>query len=396
MRYTGSVAIIDPVGIKAGMDHYDLLLGKGLQAAGTDVILYSNFTDHHSSIPLEQVFYNTGVAKWKAIASNFFGHLKAFRACKKKKTAWIIVHVFRAGIFDLVVFTIARMMGLKLCAIVHDIESLDTFTIPFVRNLVLHRLPAQRVVHNDFCRTELTRQPGDKGKPIAVIPHVHFRHLFQPYHEHPELLSALRQDTALARSIDSRLEEALKNNRPVLLFFGQIKRAKGLEVLLKALPAFEENPIVIVAGRTRDDHWDRYEAIISANGLTEKVIPVIRHISDKERDFLFSVSRAIVLPYTHIYQSGVLLMAMSFPLAVIASDLLPNKYLVKHGENGLLFESGNPADLARQFNKMLADKDCKLKLESKAMHDIDALYNPETIGRQFRSVLFPESSASTR
>ncbi len=387
MSHSPAVALIDPVGIKAGMDHYDLLLCRGMQEAGKEVILYSNFTAAEQNVPVEQVFFNTGVAKWKAVTSNFFGHLKAFRACKKQNIQWIIVHVFRAGIFDLVTFTIARLMGLKLCTIIHDIESLDTVTVPFVRNRVLHQLPSQRVVHNDFCKTELTHQPGDKGKPITVIPHVHFRHLFGKYIDQPSLLTALKEDHILARTLHPQLETALKNNIPVLLFFGQIKKAKGLEVFLEAIAQAKGEFVAVIAGKPRDDQWQRYDDIITALNIRNKVIPVIRHISDPERDFLFAVSRSVILPYTHIYQSGVLLMAMSFPLAAIASDLLPNQYLVHHRVNGLLFKSGHADDLARQMETLIEEADFAERLRQKGLMDIDALYNPGRIGKMFAEIL---------
>jgi glycosyltransferase involved in cell wall biosynthesis len=40
---------------------------------------------------------------------------------------------------------------------------------------------------------------------------------------------------------------------------------------------------------------------------------------------------------------------------VIASDLGGNPELVSDGQNGLLFESGNAGDLARQIQRMLDD-----------------------------------------
>ena len=192
------VALIDPVGVKAGMDHYDLLLANGFSAEGVQVILYSNFKREESGTPVHQYFFNTNVAKLSAIASNFFGTLKAFRNAQQQGISWIIVHIFRAGFFDLVTLTLARLMGLKICAIIHDIEGLDTYTLPLIRNRVLHQLPTIRVVHNDYCKSELERQPGNRNTPTAVIPHVHFKHLFTGYQKTPELLQQLRNNQSIS------------------------------------------------------------------------------------------------------------------------------------------------------------------------------------------------------
>lgn len=382
-------ALIDPVGVKAGMDHYNVLLLKGLSNAGVSCFLFSNFNGTYKEFHNTQVFYNTGVAKWKSIASNFFGHLKAFRICRRNGVKKIIVHIFRAGIFDLVVFSIARMMGLKIYAIAHDIESLDTITIPFVRNNVLHRLPEMRIVHNDYCKNELLNLDGNNPvRPVKIIPHVHFRHLFSAYQSDHALLDNLKSNKSIAEGLHPELWSVLQSSTPVLLFFGQIKKAKGLDVLLEAITQTKSEFKVLVAGKVRDENWQRYDDILTALNIRNKVLPVIRHISDTERDFLFATSKAIVLPYLHIYQSGVLLMAMSFPMTVVASDLLPNKFLVNHGHNGLLFKTENAASLAVEIDKVVNDQINSSTLKANAFHDIDEHYNPDKIGRLFRDALF--------
>lgn len=389
MTNTPKVALIDPVGIKAGMDHYNVLLLNGLSESGVQCYLFSNFQVSISAFHNQQVFKNTGVPKWKAIMSNFFGHLSAFRACKKSGVQKIIVHIFRAGVFDLVVFSIAKLLGLKIYAITHDIESLDTYSLPFVRNTVLHRLPDVRIVHNDYCKSELLRISGSNPRrPVTVIPHVHFRHLFSSYQRNPELLQSLKSDSAIANGLHPDLWNTLESSTPVLLFFGQIKKAKGLSVLLEAIAQSKNNFKVLVAGKVRDENWQRYADIITSLNIQNRVMPVIRHISDKERDFLFASCKAIVLPYTHIYQSGVLLMAMSFPLTAIASDLLPNKFLVTHDYNGLLFPSENANQLAAQINRVVENEINNSILNTNALNDIDEMYNPKRIGQLFRKALF--------
>jgi D-inositol-3-phosphate glycosyltransferase len=171
------------------------------------------------------------------------------------------------------------------------------------------------------------------------------------------------------------------------LFFGQIKNAKGLDTLLRAIAITEGNYKLIVAGRVREGSWAQYEKTINELNIVHKVIPVIRFITDEERDFLFSIATIIVLPYTRIYQSGVLLMAMSFPKAVIASDLSPNSEVVVTNENGMLFQSGNIKQLSEKINVLLNDPVLCETISHSALKSVEKRFNPDIIGERFSEIL---------
>jgi glycosyltransferase involved in cell wall biosynthesis len=371
------VAIIDPVGIKAGMDHYDLLLLEGLQKAGAEVRLYSNIRAEQK-IKTHLFFNNTGVSKVRAILSNFTGFYKSLRNAKKQGVKWLLLHVFRAGMFDLFTFTLARIMGFRICAIVHDIESLDTYTLPIVRRTVIQRLPHLRTVHNEFSKKELLKSLGKPELKTYVIPHLNFVDLF----------SDQRNLTfSSATELHPQLATVIAQKIPVFVFFGQIKNAKGIDLLLEAVCQVKGDFRLVIAGKMREGRWSHYEQMIRALNINEKVLPVIRHITDEERNLLFREAKAVVLPYHKIYQSGVLLMAMSFPALVIASALPPNREIVADGVNGLLFNAGSSPDLARRIQEVLDDKIEENSLKNAALERMKSGFSPEKIGSDYYRLL---------
>ena len=50
------IAIIDPVGIKSGMNHYDTFLCTSLDKLGIDTYIYSNFNVKSETSFLSQFF----------------------------------------------------------------------------------------------------------------------------------------------------------------------------------------------------------------------------------------------------------------------------------------------------------------------------------------------------
>ncbi|MFN5356956.1 MAG: glycosyltransferase family 4 protein [Bacteroidota bacterium] len=368
---TFRIAIIDPVGSKAGMDHYNNMLATGIQNNGSEAVVFSNYATA-AGLTVYPTFQNTGKNKYASLISSFAGMVRSIRFAKKWGANRILLHVFRGGFIDMLYFVMVRVAGLRIVAIVHDVESLETYSLPLFRRIVIGRLADTRIVHNTFSKEQLLRILGNSHRfPVFTMPHVHFLDLFENNKTNvPEL-------TILPIELDNDGISGIVK----LLFFGQIKRSKGLDLLLEAMHELPEHIHLVIAGKTRDTDEDSLLKFIQENGLTSRVKPILRHISDPERDALFESCDILVLPYRRIYQSGVLLMAMSAGIPVVASDLEPNRDAVIHKKTGLLFQRGNTTDLCNQINLLSDDAAMRRNLSAAARDHIRVHYDPLKAGR---------------
>jgi glycosyltransferase involved in cell wall biosynthesis len=210
----------------------------------------------------------------------------------------------------------------------------------FVRRI--YRLARRIIVHTESSRTELLNYGIVPPERVAVIPHGHY----MPYvHRLPSRREA-------------RQRLGLPGEAPAILFFGQIKRVKGLEVLLRALPGLTErhpSARLVVAGKVWDDNWSRYAALIEELDLGRRLHLHLRHIPDEEVASFFVAADAVALPYHHVYQSGVLLMALSYGRPVVATRVGGMAEVVQDGESGYLVPRDDPQALARALARLLAD-----------------------------------------
>ena len=67
---------------------------------------------------------------------------------------------------------------------------------------------------------------------------------------------------------------------------------------------------------------------------------------DAETEIYFKAADVLALPYTHIYQSGVLFLGYNFGLPVIASNVGTLKEDIVEGRTGLVCQPENAKDLA--------------------------------------------------
>lgn len=327
------------------MNPYDFNLCEGLASAGVDVSL---FTSEVTKPPISPRFTFRPVyrgifgaaPKWQRALRYLRGTLSALGASVRERRRICHFHFFSVGPLEAINVLLARMLGRKVVITAHDVEAfvsgLDTPGLPRITYGFAHAV----IAHNQVSRNALQARIGIPTRRIHVIPAGNH-------------LSSL---PALPTRVDARQRLGLPQEAPLLLFFGQIKDVKGLDLLIEAMPSIlGKHPTarLLIAGRPWKTDFSRYQALIEHNHVQEACITHIRYIPDDELPLYYQSCDLVSLPYRHIYQSDVVLMAMSMGKAVLTSDIPGMTELVQHGRTGFIFHSGDSQDLARVISDAL-------------------------------------------
>lgn len=145
----------------------------------------------------------------------------------------------------------------------------------------------------------------------------------------------------------------LRKSDRTVLFFGRITPYKGIDLLSEAFSLIatqDQRYRLVIAGepmKEGEQQWQQAQRRIEQSGLQENVIQHARFIGDNEIELYFKGADVLVLPYTQIFQSGVLFMAYSFGLPVIATDVGSFGRDIIEGKTGYVCRPNDPVDLAR-------------------------------------------------
>ena len=144
----------------------------------------------------------------------------------------------------------------------------------------------------------------------------------------------------------------LNQDDKLILFFGFIRKYKGLDLLLKAItdPVIRANNIkLLVAGEFYEDE-NYYLSLIKDNNLQEQVILRDQFIPDSEVKYYLSAADCVVQPYRNATQSGVTPLAYHFEKPMIVTNVGGLPALVPHEKVGLVCEPV-PQSLANAINR---------------------------------------------
>lgn len=132
-----------------------------------------------------------------------------------------------------------------------------------------------------------------------------------------------------------------------ILFFGLIRRYKGLPRLLEAMPLVlqQVDCTLLIVGEFYEGK-DRCSHLINELGLASKVRIIDRFIRDDEVSLYFSAADLVVLPYESATQSAIVPIAYAFERPVVATRVGGLPEAVQDGETGLLVEPHDPVALA--------------------------------------------------
>lgn len=143
----------------------------------------------------------------------------------------------------------------------------------------------------------------------------------------------------------------LPQDARVLLFFGLVRRYKGVDILLDALSRMQTDAFLVVAGEWYEDRAEA-EEFIRSNGLSDRVRLMDQYIPDSEVAPLFSAADAVVQPYRHATQSGVVQTAFHFGSPVVVSGVGGLPEMVRHEVEGLVVAPEDASALAAALDRL--------------------------------------------
>jgi glycosyltransferase involved in cell wall biosynthesis len=163
----------------------------------------------------------------------------------------------------------------------------------------------------------------------------------------------------------SKLKYGIDPNKKVLLFFGFVRKYKGLDLLVEAIKYLPKDTVVLITGECYGD-FKAYSDLIKSEGVSEdQIVSHIRYIPDDEVAQIFSASDLCILPYKSATQSGIASIAKFYQLPMIVTPVgeLPNE--VVDGETGIVCKSSSPIDVANGIKNGL-EKEDQLKANLKS------------------------------
>jgi glycosyltransferase involved in cell wall biosynthesis len=149
------------------------------------------------------------------------------------------------------------------------------------------------------------------------------------------------------------------NEELVVLFFGFIRKYKGLDILLEAMKLLQNhqpqtiNLKLLIAGEFYEDR-KTYDEQIENLGISDSIVIHSDFIADKDVKNYFCAADVVIQPYRNATQSGVTPIAYHFEVPMIVTNVGGLPSMVPHDKVGLVSKP-TAASLAEKiveyFNK---------------------------------------------
>lgn len=154
-------------------------------------------------------------------------------------------------------------------------------------------------------------------------------------------------------------EFGFENDSLVLLFFGYVRKYKGLDILIEAFPnilfAIPKAKLLIV-GEFYDDPKE-YTELIKKLKIEEQVKVINQFVPNEDVAKYYQTADVVILPYRSATQSGILNVAYGFYKPVIVTDIGGLAEFVDEGKTGFVVKPNSAEAIAEGVNKFLNTRD---------------------------------------
>jgi len=297
---------------------------------------------------------------WKIL--RLFEHFIAMIRTAFKAVQFDVIHIqwLTVPIFDItVVWVLSKLRPIVYT--VHDLYANESGIQRLEKILLklIYDIPDALIAHSAVTINGLICEFRVRPTKIYQVNHGNFDYLLK-----------------LSMSDDNKYDFS-----PIILFFGNIRRNKGLDVAIKAMGKVTESipsARLQIVGVPRTDMAE-YETLVAELGLSSNVQFMLGYITENKIPEIFKAAAVVVLPYRSIDQSGVAVTACTFGKSLVVTDVGGIKELVEMAKNGIIVPVDDDIALAEAIIKILTNRPLREQFEKNSRRYSESALDWETI-----------------
>ena len=330
------IYLVDFIGVHCGMHYYLDAFKRILESEeGVKVGIVSNYSDNGERPVLLNQYKGNKLNKMFAAARNLYRLDRFIRRHRNDR----FIYLTYGNVLDPYFLKVISKAPYH-CVDIHEALAQNEDSNAGLRQRLasVYSGKIKNVISHSTRTDDYLMQFGFEGTKYEVP---HFKYVFPRDYDVDAVPDDMRMSVA--------------KDKVNILFFGNITREKGIDILLDAVnnlsEADAEKVNVIVAGKDIDGVYKRVRL-----KKERKVSFFTRHITDNELRFLYDNVDYLALPYWKTSQSGILEMAFYFKKPIIASDIpYFRKMLTEFPSFGML-DGNSSKDYSAAIHEILLRK----------------------------------------
>ena len=248
-------------------------------------------------------------------------------------------HPYFAPSFGTLALLLKRWTPGKICFLCHNVRPHDTSFIDTLLLKYAFSAPDRFIVHSEEDLRNLKALKA--GAIVMKTPH--------PIYE------VFKSQTT------GGYEEARKRlgiDGNVLLFFGYVRRYKGLEYLIEAFPKVtKEIPCsLLIVGEIYQDR-EKVLRLIEQSPAKDHIRLIDEYVPNERVGLYFEAADLVVLPYLSATQSGIIQIAYGFNKPVVSTRVGGLPEVVVDGQTGFLADPESADSLAESILRFFKERE---------------------------------------
>lgn len=307
-------------------------------------------------------------SKLQKLGTQFMATFKLAKALWAHRRDVIHVQAFRSIVLELPVYTLLRPFLKTLVCTVHNVLPHErTWWQPIAYGHWYRMLHVAHVLSTHTGQA-LVERFGLRPERVLFAPHGNYEIFLKG---HPPVATKVVRELL-----------GLPEDHALVFFFGLIRQYKGVDLLIEAVQRMRTTQVtILIAGGCEDSMQTEINAALGKRQTGPRIDVRFGYVAQQSLSNCLAAADVVVFPYRHIYQSGALMLALTYGKAIVASDIAGFREYLQQGETAVLCDATKAQALAAVIDRLLSDPQYRARLGDNARRAALTTYSWASIAR---------------